>query len=310
MRMDIAAQTDVGLRKKNNEDYYGVFREDTPGLQLFDEGALLCVADGLGGHIGGEIASKLAVSILKDTLGETVPRSGEEDANQEEDRGKEILEVLSAGITRANDNIHQTNRDLVKGGRPMGTTLLAVVVTPGNAYIANVGDSRCYQIRDGEIIEKTEDHSWVEEQVKLGLMSRTQAESDYRRNLVTRCIGTHPEVEPDTYAWPLAPGDKLLLCTDGLVNMAKDGEIRDEFQAGRTAAETSQRLIKLANDKGGRDNTTVIVAHVSPGPIQLEALHAGAFLRRHGKTMLWALAALAFGALCFGGGYYVRGLSP
>lgn len=310
MRMDIAAQTDVGLRKKNNEDYCGVFHEDTPGQQLFHEGALLCVADGLGGHVGGAIASKLAVSILKDVLEETVPPSGEEHADQEEDRGKEILDVLSAGIARANDNINQTNRDLVKGSRPMGTTLLAVVVTPSNAYIANVGDSRCYQIRDGEIIEKTEDHSWVEEQVKLGVMSRTEAESDYRRHLVTRCIGTHPEVEPDTYVWPLVPGDKLLLCTDGLVNMAKDSEIRDEFQAGRTAAETAQRLIELANDNGGRDNTTVIVAHISPGPVQLAVLHGGAFLRRHGKTMLWALAALAFGAVCLGAGYWVRGLPP
>lgn len=310
MRMDIAAQTDIGLRKKDNEDCYGVFREDTPGLELLEEGALLCVADGLGGHVGGAMASKLAVSILKDALRQRARPSDEEDDEQHKDADDGILEVLSAGITRANDSIHQTNRDLVTSGRPMGTTLLAVVVTPGKAYVANVGDSRCYQFRDGEIIEKTEDHSWVDEQVKLGIMSRSEAESDRRRNLVTRCIGTHPEVQPDTYVWPLAPGDKLLLCTDGLVNMAKDEAIRDEVLAGGTAAETAQRLTKLANDNGGRDNTTVIVAHVSPGPFQLMALHAGAFLRRHGKTMLWALAALAFGALCFGAGYYVRGRYP
>jgi len=308
MRIDIAAQTDIGLRKKNNEDYCGVYREDTPGLELFEEGALLCVADGLGGHVGGAMASKLAVSILKDTLRQRAGASDEEDDEEPKDTDDGILEVLSAGITRANDSIHQTNRDLVTSGRPMGTTLLAVVVTPGDAYVANVGDSRCYQFRDGEIVEKTEDHSWVDEQVKLGLMSQAEAESDRRRNLVTRCIGTHPEVESDTYVWPLAPGDKLLLCTDGLVNMAKDEAIRDELLAGGTAAETAQRLIKLANDNGGRDNITVIVAHVSPGLFELIMLHAGAFLRRHGKTMLWALSALAFGAVCFGAGYWVRGL--
>jgi len=308
MRMDVAAQTDVGLRKRNNEDYYGVFREAVPGLPVLDEGALLCVADGLGGHVGGEIASKLAVSILRDAVSEAEPPADQDDANKDEDAGGAILAALSAGITRANDNIHQTNCDLIKRGRPMGTTLLAVAIAPEKAYIANVGDSRCYQVREGEIIEKTQDHSWVDEQVKSGVMSRAEAESDYRRNLVTRCIGTHPEVEVDTYVWDLLEGDKLLLCTDGLVNMARDDDIRDEFHAGGTAAETAQRLIKLANDNGGRDNTTVIVAHVRPGPVQFLLLHAGAFLRQHGRTILWALATLVFGALCFGTGFCVRGL--
>jgi protein phosphatase len=299
MRIDIAAQTDVGRHKRNNEDFFGVFREDTPDLQLFQEGALLCVADGLGGHIGGEIASKLAVSVLKDTLKQPPPDVPEEDP---EARDQALLKVLSDGITRANENIYRTNRELVKNSRPMGTTLLAVLVDRRKARIANVGDSRCYHLREGEIINKTEDHSWVDEQVKLGLMSKAEAESDLRRNLVTRCIGTNPEVPIDTYVWHVVPGDILLLCTDGLVNMVKDGAIRDVFRKRGASAEIAHRLVDLANEKGGRDNTTVIVAHISPTAGHFIA----GFLRRRRRPILWALLALLFGAACFAAGYFVR----
>ncbi|NIA15191.1 MAG: SpoIIE family protein phosphatase [Nitrospiraceae bacterium] len=303
MRMDIAAQTDIGKRKKNNEDYYGVFREGTPGLQLFSEGALLCVADGLGGHVGGQIASKLAVSVLKDATKDAAP-----DTEEPDEYDKEMLELLKGWLVKANNSVHKTNRDLVKKGRPMGTTLLAVLVTPKKAYIANVGDSRCYHIRDGAILERTEDHSWVDEQVKLGLMSKAEAESDSRKNIVTRCIGTHPEVTVDTYMWHIVQGDRLLLCTDGLVNMVKDTEIRDEFRRRATSAEVAHRLVELANDHGGRDNITVIAAHVSPGPIHFVTLHTAAFFRKHGKKVLWTLVTLLFGAGCFAAGYYLRGV--
>ena len=309
MRLDIAAQTDRGRRKRNNEDYHGVFRENTPGLQLFEEGAFLCVADGLGGHVGGEIASKLAVSVVRDVLKQPRPRQ-EEDADAEgeaaEAADRAVLRILSEGITYANQCVHQTNRDLVKGGLPMGTTLLAVLVEPRKACIANVGDSRCYLVREGEIIERTEDHSWVDEQVKLGLMTKSEAESDSRRNIVTRCVGTHPEVPVDTYIWHVVPGDKLLLCTDGLVNMVKDSDIRDTFRKGGTSAECAQRLVNLANDNGGKDNITVIVAHISPNPIQFAAMHISAFLRKKRRALLWTLFALLYGAACGAAGYFLR----
>lgn len=305
MRMDIAALSDVGRRKKKNEDFYGVFREDTPGLQLFGEGALLCVADGLGGHIGGEIASKLAVSLAKDALKEPVPA----DLQDPEDREKAILDALRKSIVKANESIHSTNMDLIKRGLPMGTTLLAALVEPKKVYIANVGDSRCYHIRNSEILTKTEDHSWVDEQVKQGLMSKAEAEIDSRKNLVTRCIGTHPEVEIDTYIWHTVPGDRLLLCTDGLVNMLKDPEIQAEFQRRGTCADIAQRLVAAANEKGGKDNITVITALISPNPLQQVTLSAASFFHRHGKKLLWALLALLFGAACFAAGYFVRGLS-
>lgn len=299
MRIDIAAQTDTGRRKRNNEDFYGIFREDMPGLKLFEEGALLCVADGLGGHVGGEIASKLAVSILRDMLKQAPPPPAED---PDEDEG--LLPVLRDWIVRANVNIHQTNQDLVKSGRPMGTTLLTAVVTPKKVYIGTVGDSRCYHFREGEIIGKTEDHSWVDEQVKLGLMSKAEAEGDARRNLVTRSIGTHPEVEVDTYLWHIVPGDTLLLCTDGLINMLKDSEIRELFQKRGSPAEIAQRLVQLANENGGKDNITVIVANISPKAFRLLFRRIRTFFSGHGFQLLWALLTLLAGAAGFAAGYY------
>ncbi len=295
MRIDIAAQTDTGRRKSNNEDYYGVFRENVPDLELFDEGALLCVADGLGGHTGGEIASKLAVSVIKDMLKEPWP-GHPEDLIEEEP----MFPVLRKWIMRANESLDQTNKDFVKNGKPMGTTLLTAVVTPKKVYLGNVGDSRCYLLRDQEIIDQTTDHSWVDEQVKKGLMSRSEAESDTRRNLVTRCIGTHSEVEVDTYVWNVVPGDILLLCTDGLVNMLKDSEVVEEFKKGGTVAEIATRLVNRANENGGKDNITVILAHVSPHALILTYTRLRGFCKRNVTNILWFLFSVA----TFAGGLF------
>lgn len=302
MRIDVAALTDTGRRKRKNEDFYGVFQEDTPGLQLFQEGALLCVADGLGGHMAGEIASKLAVSLAKDMLKQPPPPPP---PDPELDEG--LLPVIREAIRAANDNIYKTNQDLVKSRLPMGTTLLAVIVTPRKVYIGNVGDSRCYHIRDGEIIEKTQDHSWVDEQVKLGMMTKAEAESDYRKNIVTRSIGTHPVVEIDTYIWHVVPGDTLLLCTDGLINMVKDADIIAEFRKNLAPADIAARLVKLANDNGGRDNITVIVADINPSMRTVLARRLRAFSRKRGAKLLWFVLWLAWSALCVGGGYWLAG---
>jgi protein phosphatase len=301
MRIDIAAQTDIGRRKDKNEDNYGVFREDTPGLQLFQEGAMLCVADGLGGHIGGEIASKLAVSLMKDTLTQPPPPPA---ADAEEDTGP--LPALQQGVINANQRVYATNQDLIQEGKPMGTTLLAVVLTPRKAYIGNVGDSRCYHIRDGDIIARTEDHSWVDEQVKLGLMSKAEAERDARKNVVTRCIGTHPEVEMDSYIWHIVPGDMLLLCSDGLVNMVKDSDIAEEFRKNASPAEIAHRLVDAANENGGKDNITVVVADINPSTTTLLRRRVMTFSRKRGAKVVLILAFLIWGALCFSAGYLVH----
>jgi len=295
LRLDIAAQTDAGRRKKNNEDAYGVFRENFEGLQFFKEGALLVVADGLGGHMGGEIASKLAVSIMRDMLKE--PRTdAEPEGGNENAQGP--LPTMCQWVKQANKSVYQTNIDLVQEGRPMGTTLLAALVEPKRVWITNVGDSRAYHIRDGEIIAMTEDHSWVDEQVKQGLMSKAEAEADSRKNIVTRSIGTGEDVDADTYCWHTAPGDMLMLCSDGLVNMVDNKSIKEEFQKGGTAADITSRLVALANENGGKDNITVIVANVSPNLPGLMYAKMRALARNHGVRALWLLITLL---LVFGG---------
>ncbi|MFM1918617.1 MAG: hypothetical protein RLZZ303_251 [Candidatus Hydrogenedentota bacterium] len=310
MRLDIAAQTDIGRRKQRNEDFCGVYREDAPDLRLFSEGALLCVADGLGGHGGGDVASKLAVSIVKDVLKEEMPSYAAPNA-PEAQAGP--LPLLRAYIKKANDTVYRTNQDLVlqtPDSRPMGTTLLAAIVEPRKIWIGNVGDSRAYHIREGEIIAITEDHSWVDEQVKLGLMSKAEAQTDRRKNIVTRCVGTHEEITVDTYLWNILPGDMILLCSDGLVNMASDQEILAEFRKHGTAAEIAQRLVTLANENGGKDNITVIVAAISPSILRLLLLRLRAFLRRGRITPGLIAAFLLWGGACFAGGYFLRHFFP
>lgn len=297
MRIDIAAQSDIGRRKKENEDSFGVFRADTPNLRLFRHGALLMVADGLGGHMGGEIASKLAVSIMKDVTKEPPPVTAEGD----EDGA--ILGLISNYVERANASVFQTNQDMNPNAKPMGTTLITSLITPRKVHIANVGDSRVYHIRDGEIIGRTEDHSWVDEQVKQGLMSKSEAEVDFRKNVVTRSIGTRPEVVVDTYVWHIVPGDWVMLCSDGLVNMVKDTEMSEVFRKGRSAAEITSRLVNLANENGGKDNITVITANISPSLLRLIYFKLRALKRKHGFKLLWFIVSLAFGLAGFLLGY-------
>jgi protein phosphatase len=302
MRIDIGHVTDLGQQKKRNEDNYGIYKEDASGIKLFTEGALLCVADGLGGHMGGEIASKLAISVFKDML-KSPPLPPSEDPVE---MNRQMEALLGEFVGLANDNIYQTNVELVKNGRPMGTTLLAALVLPAKVHIVNIGDSRCYLIREGQIADRTEDHSWVDEQVKLGLMSKEQAETDRRRNLLTRSLGTHPTVTSDKYHWSILPGDVLLLCTDGLVNMVEDADICAEIKTGGTPMDIAQRLVDRANRNGGIDNITVVLAHISPKPMVQAMNRVSSFLRKRGKFVVRVLLIAVFGLVCFGAGFLLR----
>lgn len=294
MRLDIAALSDIGRRKKENEDSYGVFLSNPSETPLLREGAYLVVADGLGGHMGGEIASKLAVSIVKDVLLQPPPPP-----DSEGNYDRPLLGLLEQYSKKTNESVWKTNEDMNTGVKPMGTTLVTALVSTRKVHISNVGDSRVYHIREGEIISFTEDHSWVDEQVKLGLMSKVEAESDSRKNIVTRSIGTRPEVDVDTYIWHIVPGDWLLVCSDGLINMVSDADILKEFNRGGTAAEIVARLVDLANENGGKDNITAIVANISPSFFRLMFLRLRAFRKKQGMKLLWLLVTLAVGVAGF-----------
>lgn len=301
MRLDVAAQSDIGRRKKDNEDSFGVFLENTPDLNLFADGGLLIVADGLGGHVGGEIASKLAVSIMKDVVKEEMP-----DPDGEGNIDGPLLALMERYTKLSNSSVFQTNVDMNTGGKPMGTTLVSALVSSKKVHISNVGDSRVYHIRDGEILTRTEDHSWVDEQVKLGMMSKSEAEVDARRNVVTRSVGTRPEVDVDTYMWHIVPGDWLLLCSDGLVNMVPDADILAEFHKGGMAAEITARLVNLANENGGKDNITVITANISPSLLTMIQARWRSFKRRQGIRLFWIIVSIVTGIGGFLAGYFVR----
>jgi protein phosphatase len=226
------------------------------------------------------------------------------------DEGEALIYMLRAAIERSNQSIFKTNQDIPDNPRPMGTTVLSCIVTPKKVYVGNLGDSRCYHFRDGEIVARTEDHSWVDEQVKLGLMSKAEAETDPRKNVVTRCAGTHPEVVVDTYAWDLFPGDMLMLCSDGLVNMVPDNDIKAIFLENGSAAEIAQTLVNRANENGGKDNITVIIAHISPSPVRMMLTRLRSFLRKNGLSVGWIIFLILYGLISAGIGYALQLFYP
>ena len=307
MLIDVAAVSDIGRRKAKNEDSYGVYDEKQSGLRLFQQGMLVAVADGLGGHIGGDIASKLAISLVKDMLREDPPKEIDRDSEREDAYYLELIEKL---MMRANESIYKTNLDLVKGKRPMGTTLCVALIRPKQIYLGNVGDSRAYLFRNGRFVTQTTDHSWVDEQVKQGLMTQAQAEKDKRKNLLTRSIGTQPEIEVDTYQWRSESGDQLLLCSDGLINMVPDGSIAQILDAPVMSQEKADTLVDLANENGGRDNITVVLAAINPDKKQLQRLKRQAWLRVNSQKIKSVINIILFGSGCLLLGYILGSLFP
>lgn len=247
--------TDIGRKRQRNEDSYLV--NDKIGLYI--------VADGMGGHAGGEFASKIAVSTVEeiirgeDRVKSNVPSQSYLDNDQSNAEGQE-QDRLKDAINRAGNMIvRRAFEDPELKG--MGTTSTVMFVSADKAYIAHVGDSRAYCVRDGEIIQITEDHSLVHEQLKSGLITEEEARTHQLKNIITRSVGVQEEVEVDTIVWKIQAGDSYLLCSDGLSNMMNDEEMQDiinKFDVEQGARE----LVDLANSRGGEDNITLILLKV------------------------------------------------
>lgn len=237
--------TDVGRRRESNED----------DLLIERDLGLYAVADGMGGHAAGEIASRLAI----ETLSEMLRADGGARARASaEDGGTWLREAM----VEANRRIHESIR-LHEERRGMGTTVVALLQLGGEAVIGHVGDSRVYLLRGDELHRMTSDHSWVNEQVKLGLMSDDTAQRHPMRNIVTRALGSRPDVAVDLAAAEIRSGDIFVLCSDGLNTMLSDDEIRAQLLAHRDDPEAACReLVRAANQRGGEDNVTVIVVRV------------------------------------------------
>lgn len=248
--------TDIGRKRQRNEDSYLV--NDKIGLYI--------VADGMGGHAGGEFASKIAVSTVEeiirgeDRVKSNVPTQSYLDANEQSNVEGLEQERLKDAINRAGNMIvRRAFEDPELKG--MGTTSTVMFISNERAYIAHVGDSRAYCVREGEIIQITEDHSLVHEQLKSGLITEEEAKTHQLKNIITRSVGVQEEVEVDTVVWKIQVGDSYLLCSDGLSNMMQDEEMQ-ELISKNDVEQGARELVDLANQRGGEDNITLILLKV------------------------------------------------
>jgi serine/threonine protein phosphatase PrpC len=255
IRIVFAKGTDVGRKRGHNEDYVDAFSPPDPAKRR-QKGELFIVADGMGGHQAGEVASKSAVQTI----------SHEYYADPE----REIAGSLSRAIQRASALIYQQAQESPSRAG-MGTTVVAAVVRGQELCLANVGDSRAYLMRNGAIKQVTRDHSFVEEQIRAGILTREEARTHPQRNVITRALGAGPDIEVDTYCGKLVPGDTLLLCTDGLSEYVQAEEIQT-ILSQHSPQETIPRLIAMANERGGNDNITALVIQAAPvtGTARLE----------------------------------------
>ena len=253
-----AAKTDMGQVRENNEDKFDYYEPEDPAV-LAARGSFYAVADGIGGAMAGQIASEM---MLKNVI-----------AGYYDNPEGDIETALHTAIHNANERVYGVAQ-MIPERSGMGTTLVGAVFVEDRIVLAQVGDSRVYLVRDNTITQVTRDHSWVEEQVQAGAMSREDAERSPYRNVITRSIGASPNVQPDFYHERAQIGDVWVLCSDGLTGHVADGEI-GQIAIGNAPSEAARQLIELANARGGRDNITVFVIAVRgfmpPAPLGISS---------------------------------------
>ena len=233
--------TDVGRVRESNQDY--VYTSESPVGNLPN---LFIVADGMGGHNAGDFASKYTVEQIVSYI-EKAPMTNP-------------VDLIRGAVTKANASLMaQAKSDTSLSG--MGTTVVIATIVDDCMYVANVGDSRLYLLRD-ELTQITRDHSLVQEMVRMGEMDASEAKSHPDKNIITRAVGAFEDLATDFFEEHVEPGDVILMCTDGLSNMVDDTDIRQMIQTGRDVVEKVQRLVEAANRGGGKDNITVAVIQI------------------------------------------------
>jgi serine/threonine protein phosphatase PrpC len=247
MRLEVAALSHIGLIRQRNEDALG-YREPPDAAVREAKGSVFLVADGMGGHRGGEIASQLAVeTIISDYY-----------ASPQTDPTRALAEAFKSANRVI---ISKARGDLSLHG--MGTTCTALVVRGSEAVVAHVGDSRAYLFRGGTLTQLTEDHSLVGEMVRSGILTEDDARFHPRRNVITRSIGTHEELLVDVSSEPIkvARDDVFVLCSDGLTSLITDLDLKTTL-GSHGPSQACAALVDLANDYGGKDNVTVQIVKV------------------------------------------------
>ena len=237
--LDWYGTTDRGKIRRCNEDNFSIL--------AFANKALFVVADGMGGHDAGEVASKIAMN--------TVCRVVQEEHEQSSD----LLSLVERAVQQANNEVRQ---EATRKGSNMGTTLCVALVADDAAFIANVGDSRAYWIEDGSFSQVTTDHSLVAKLVNAGKLTKEEARTHPKANLLFRTIGSDNSVTVDTFRVALNKGGTLLLCTDGLWGEVADDDIRKVCATALDVKAMGNRLVELANEQGGKDNITAVAVKV------------------------------------------------
>ena len=242
MELTVAARSDVGMIRSGNEDSFFAHATKERGIFI--------VADGMGGHAAGEVASEMSVQIVSRELQDLLDVYGEV-----------AREKVAESLRIANRAIYdRTIQEADKQG--MGTTVSMLVVSGARYLIGQVGDSRVYLLRDGALRQLTKDHSYVQEQVDAGFLTPEQARYHPYSNVITRCVGASDSVEPDTYAGEMKPGDVFLVASDGLTGMVDDRRLQQLLLSRASAGRVVDALIAEANYRGGLDNITAVVVQV------------------------------------------------
>ena len=255
--VDLGSATHCGMVRELNEDH-AVAKAPEPDRNPWNIDAVLAVADGLGGHLAGEVASEIAATTVAESLAPCEPAHR---PRLSFDRSPKA--ALRKAFAEANRRIHAEAEEEA-AHRQMGTTLTAVALHRGRCTIGHVGDSRAYLISGGEMRQLTEDHSWVNEQVKLGILTPEEAAVSPFRNQITRSVGIDEGIKVDLFVEPLGDDDIVLGCSDGLTDMLDDETICETVLSEDGLQAACDRLVELANEAGGRDNITVVAARYCP----------------------------------------------
>jgi protein phosphatase len=268
-KIDFAELTDTGKVRDHNEDAIGT----NPDI------GLMVLADGMGGYNAGEVASGIAVQIVTDLATEAALREELNNIDSHSGLMRQSI-ILRDAVSRSNKIIYQTAQSQTHC-EGMGTTIVACIFFDNKVSIAHVGDSRAYRLRGGQFEQMTLDHSLLQELVDRGFYSREEAKRSTNRNYVTRALGVEPAVEVEVHEFDVLPDDVYLLCSDGLPDMVEDDDIHLTISTFNDSLEVvGQQLVDLANDHGGRDNVSVMLAQVKeafPAKRGLIAKIAGMF---------------------------------
>jgi protein phosphatase len=238
--------TDIGRKRDHNED----------SVLCNDDLGLYAVADGMGGHLGGERASRIAVDVFEARVRELLPNLGQA-PDPAPTAVEQALGAAASDASRAIYDSAQQSPDLAG----MGTTLTGMCLHGQYLTLCHVGDSRAYLLRDGRARQLTEDHSWIQEQVRAGLVTPGDAIMSRFRNIITRSVGFEPIVTPDLLSMPVEAGDCFLLCSDGLSNYFSTDEI-GRILSSQFYGDAGRALVEIANERGGDDNITCVVVYL------------------------------------------------